>query len=258
MRVLLHSTPPSELPSDQIEVVWSDNADVESLLRATEGIDWVIATASGPAMHLVDAAKVNGVRHLVLITSRMADDRWDFMPSYPARARDERHLAESGVPFTVLRPGGIVDPDDGEPFRSMARFARDRAPVRQFGPSTLPGVYVFTDELAEFAVQAHAYPATWGQRFDIGGPSMLTRERLWALIGEVVGEAPIVTFEPVELLTRLRLEAEEAGDPSLMMRLAREEVAAQIELGAPDMARINGVFGGIKQRDLGEWLRAFL
>jgi uncharacterized protein YbjT (DUF2867 family) len=188
----------------------------------------------------------------------MADDRWDFMPSYPARARDERHLAESGVPYTILRPAGIVDPDDGEPFRSMARFARDRVPVRQFGPPTLPGVYVFTDELAEFAVRAHAYPATWGERFDIGGPSTLTRESLWAVIGEVVGRVPLVTYEPVEVLTRLRTEAEEAGDRGLVIRLAREEVAAQMELGAPDMAAISESFGGVGQRDLGEWLQAFL
>ncbi len=140
----------------------------------------------------------------------------------------------------------------------MARFARDRIPVRQFGPPTLPGVYLFTDELAEFAVRAHAYPATWGQRFDISGRSALTREALWALLGEVVGRVPLVTFEPVEVLTRLRVEAEEAGDRGLVIRLAREEVAAQMELGAPDMAAVSESFGGVEQRDLGEWLRTFL
>ena len=260
VRTLLHTTPPDRLSTGDaaIDLFWGDVADRDSLFRATRGVDWVIATAPGNARHLVDAAAANGVRHLVLLTSRMADERWDFMPTYPARARDERYLAASGLPFTILRPGGIVDPDDGQPFPAMSGFVRDAVSVQQFGPPSLPAVYVFTDELAEFAVRAHAYRQTWGRTFDVGGPDTPTRDQLWTAIGEAVTAAPIVRYAPVDELIRLRMEAETAGDRALAMRLAREEVAAQIDLPAPDMAAMATLFGGVPQRNLRDWLRQSL
>ena len=259
VRALLHATPPGQLPAgDAVEFVWGDVGDLGSLARATTGVDWVIATAPGDARALVDAAAANGVRHVTLLTSRMADERWDFMPAYPARVRDERYLAASGIPFAVLRPGGIVDPDDGQPFPAMAGFARDAVPVQQFGPPSLPAVYVFTDELAEFAVRAHAYRETWDRTFDIGGPDAPTRDQLWAAIGDAAGVVPTVRYAPVEGLTRLRKEAEAAGDRFRAMRLAREEVAAQVDLPAPDMAAIAALFGSVAQRNLRDWLRGFL
>ncbi len=260
VRALLHTTPPDGLPTadGSIEFVWGDVADHDSLVRATRDADWVVATAPGPAKHLVDAAVANGVQHMVLLTSRMADERWDFMPVYPARVRDERYLAASGLPFTVLRPGGIVDPEDGQPFPAMAGFARDGVLVQQFGPPSLPAVYVFTDELAEFAFRAHAHSQTWGRTFDIGGPETPTRNGVWSAIGNAVGAAPMVNYAPVERLTRLRTEAEAAGDRPLAMRLAREEVAAQIDIPAPDMTATSALFGNVPQRHLRAWLRESL
>ena len=53
IRVLLHPTPLAELPKDEIEVARGDYGDRDSLLQATDDVDWVIATAGGSATHLI-------------------------------------------------------------------------------------------------------------------------------------------------------------------------------------------------------------
>ena len=135
VRALIHTTPTDEMPTEGVEYVEGDYQDKASLIRACQGIDWVIAAVGAQSAlrgldliekveyqgtaNLADAAKEQGVRHLSLISVRAADTRWDFYPVYPAKARAEQHLIESGVPHTIFRPGGMID-TGGAMFTGMA------------------------------------------------------------------------------------------------------------------------------------------
>ena len=140
----------------------------------------------------------------------------------------------------------------------MVGFVRNHVAAQQFGPATLPIVYTFSEELAEFAVRARIRRSTWAGIFQIGGPVAPSREDLWRLIGTIVEAMPLVPMPPVGNLTKLRLEAEQAGDRARAMRLAREEVAVQLDLPAPNMAATGALFGGGAQRNLSDWVTEFL
>jgi uncharacterized protein YbjT (DUF2867 family) len=94
-----------------------------SIRKAMEGVDRVISTATASSRGgedtieavdrigtaaLIEAAREAGVRRFVFVSA------WGFgkdMPFALARAKmeSERRLAESGVPWTVLRPGMFMD-----------------------------------------------------------------------------------------------------------------------------------------------------
>lgn len=68
------------------------------------------------AIALVDAAKAAGVERFVMLSSmgtREPEQGPDAMQHYfKAKAAADTHLQQSGVPFTIVRPGGLTD-DDG-------------------------------------------------------------------------------------------------------------------------------------------------
>ncbi len=78
------------------------------LREAVNGVDTVVhlATSLGrrdvtQAMHLVEAVRPSGVEHLVII-SIVGVDRIP-MPYYRAKLESERLIAESSIPYSVLR-----------------------------------------------------------------------------------------------------------------------------------------------------------
>lgn len=87
-----------------------DLDDRASLRAAVSGVSAVvlISPAAGPDQELgvVDAAAREGVAHVVKLTSKASPDspvarqRW--------HARTERHLADSGVPHTLLRSNAFM------------------------------------------------------------------------------------------------------------------------------------------------------
>ncbi len=119
-----------------VEVVAADVRDPASLKRALKGATYVISTVgagggpraeagNGPeeidnlgVANLARAAKQARVRQLVLVSSaaatRAADYPVPFMrPILGAKFKGENALRASGVPYTVVRPGGLVDEPGG-------------------------------------------------------------------------------------------------------------------------------------------------
>ncbi|MBM4197514.1 MAG: SDR family oxidoreductase [Gammaproteobacteria bacterium] len=119
-----------------VEIVEADVTKPETLTAAVAGARYVIsaigASAAKPpnnpeavdyrgVANLADAAKAAGVKHLVLMSSIGAGDD---NPSTPLnrmfgmvlswKGKGESHLRSSGVPYTIVRPGGLVDCDGGK------------------------------------------------------------------------------------------------------------------------------------------------
>lgn len=118
-------------------VVAADATKPETLGPAFKGVDYVVSTIgagspTGPnnpeavdykgVANMADAAKAAGVKQFVLMSSIGAgiED-----PNFPLnkgfgmvlkwKGKGEEHLRKSGVPYTIVRPGGLLNEDGGRP-----------------------------------------------------------------------------------------------------------------------------------------------
>ena len=123
-------------------LVAADATKPETLAPAFAGVDYVVSTIgagtpTGPnnpeavdykgVANLADAAKSAGVKQFVLMSSIGAgiED-----PDFPLnkgfgmvlkwKGRGEAHLRQSGVPYTIVRPGGLLNEDGGKPCKAGA------------------------------------------------------------------------------------------------------------------------------------------
>ena len=119
-----------------VEVVQGDVTKPETLGAALKGATFVISTigATSPAppnnpenvdfkgiANLVDAAKAAKVKHFVLESSIGAGNASPDMPLNKMfgmvllwKGKGEDHLRQSGVAYTVVRPGGLTDCEPGK------------------------------------------------------------------------------------------------------------------------------------------------
>lgn len=99
----------------------------EDLDHAVKGIDKVIfAAGSGSgtgedktisvdqegAIKLIDAAKKAGVKKFVMLSAMGADDpsqHEDMKVYFEAKHKADEHLKNSGIPYTIVRPGALTD-----------------------------------------------------------------------------------------------------------------------------------------------------
>ena len=99
-----------------------DNVDLVICVigsREIEGSNTAQVVDYGGVRNLVDAARAAGVRHFVLLTAIGATD-----PAHPFnratrgalewRYAGEEYLRDSGIPYTIVRPAGLVDQAAGE------------------------------------------------------------------------------------------------------------------------------------------------
>jgi uncharacterized protein YbjT (DUF2867 family) len=72
----------------------------------------------GGAVALIEAAQQHEIRRYVMVSAMGADrpERWSdqMLPYYEAKAGADKALAESGLDYTIVRPGGLTnDPGTG-------------------------------------------------------------------------------------------------------------------------------------------------
>jgi uncharacterized protein YbjT (DUF2867 family) len=132
----------AELPSG-VEIVTADVRDPKTLEAPMKGAMYVISAigasgrggdpANGPRQvdfegvrNLAQTANAAGVKHLVLVssaaTSKAATYPVEFMrPILAAKFEGEQALRGSGVPYTVVKPGGLLDEPGGAKEVSFAQ-----------------------------------------------------------------------------------------------------------------------------------------
>lgn len=178
-----------------IEHIEGDTVAGRGLAAALDGVDVVLHLAGGAkgddvaARNLATAARDAGVRHLVLISVIGADR----MPIgyFRAKAEAERMIAESGVPWTVLRAAQLHD------FVLPVAKGMARMPLLPV-PGGLRFEPVDGDEvaarLAELALGAPA-----GRVADLAGPEVLDVPQLVATFREATGARPRRGRLPIRL-----------------------------------------------------------
>jgi NADH dehydrogenase len=166
----------------EIELVVGDYSSEESLKQALEGVDYVITAVRAslydpPKVHysvevdgnrrLFRLAHAAGVRHLTFI-SLMHAEQFPENHIFNAKHQAENILRESGLDFTILRPGGLMS-------RSLLARTLTGLSKGWFTPvegENKPHSPMMYDDLAELAIRAHAVPEAWNRTFDVGGPKI--------------------------------------------------------------------------------------
>ena len=122
-----------DLEALSAEAVICDLEQEDDLSSFVSGADAVVFAAgagpgSGPerkktvdlggVVKLIDAARKEGIRRYVIVSSIGADDpsrgSEQMRPYLEAKAEADRRLADSGLDYTIVRPGGLTnDPGTG-------------------------------------------------------------------------------------------------------------------------------------------------
>jgi uncharacterized protein YbjT (DUF2867 family) len=118
----------TELHNVGAEAVLCDIEERDDISDCVRGADAVVFAAgagpgSGPerkrtvdyggAVKLIEAAKKNGIERYVIVSAVSADrpEVWSepMVPYYEAKRDADQALLESGLSYTIVRPGGLTD-----------------------------------------------------------------------------------------------------------------------------------------------------
>jgi uncharacterized protein YbjT (DUF2867 family) len=155
------------------EPIVLDIENVDDIDDAFAGAEAVVFAAgagagSGPARKLtvdyggavksVDAAIAKEIRRFVIVSAIGANhpENWsdEMKPYYEAKADADKFVAESGLDYTIVRPGGLTD-DPGTGMVSVGE--------------SLPGGQVTRDDVALVLAEVLRAENTVGKAFDLVG-----------------------------------------------------------------------------------------
>lgn len=161
---------------DRVSYFTGDVTDPATLTPAMQGVDAVISAigakgAKGPSRpevidyegvrNLVVAASAAGVRQFVLVSSRSATQK-----DHPLnrmfgnvliwKLKGEDALRTSGVPYTIIRPGGLGNGEPGE-----------KAFVIEQGDRSAGQTTIARSDLATVCVQALKHPEALNRTFEV-------------------------------------------------------------------------------------------
>ncbi|MEP0068619.1 complex I NDUFA9 subunit family protein [Pyruvatibacter sp.] len=230
----------------QVEAVYADIKDDESVARALSGADMAVnlvgilyesgkqkfdALQAEAAGRIAWSAKAKGVERLVHVSAIGAD------PESPAKYASSKAEGEAAVldafpEAVILRPSIIFGNGDGffNRFAAMAKFS-PALPLLGGGHTKMQPVYV--DDVADAVCTSLEDTSTQGKTYELGGPTVYSfkdlmqivldetqRKRIlapvpWAIArlqGRILGllPAPLLTLDQVRMLETDNVVSEEA------------------------------------------------
>ncbi len=206
-----------------IPLVEGDLKDAESLRRACRDVATVVSTASATIsrgagdsidtvdregqLRLVDAARDAGVRHLVYL-SFSGNVRGNF-PLHEAKRTVERHLMDSGVPYTIVRPSFFMEVW----LSPHAGFDPMGGTVRIYGSGESPVSMISAADVARYVAGCVDNPAARNQVIELGGPEAVTYNDVVALFERALGRSLVRQHVP-----EAALETQMASAPEPLQR----------------------------------------
>jgi uncharacterized protein YbjT (DUF2867 family) len=177
-----------------VEIVTGDMSDPASLTDAFDRVDRALMISS-PAMDMVntqrkfiDAAKAAGVHHLIKFSGLDARPDTTF-PFGITHLEIERHLEQSGLAWTHLRPTGFMQ----EYLREAPTIAADGALYLPLGDVRLNPVDLV--DVGKIGFHLLRDGGHEGKRLPVTGPEALTMteiaERISTAIGREVRYVPV-------------------------------------------------------------------
>jgi uncharacterized protein YbjT (DUF2867 family) len=189
--------------------------DPASLRQACAGIATVITTANSAARggrdtvesveiagnrNLIDAARASGVGHFIFI-SALGVSEDSPVPFMRGKAVAERHLRESGMPFTIVQPNIFLDVWAGMLVLGPVMAGQ---PVTLIGAGRRRHSMIAADDVASFTVACVDNDAALNRTIPLGGPVAVSWQEVVAAAGRALGrDIPIVTAAPADGLPGL-------------------------------------------------------
>ncbi|RDY86864.1 SDR family oxidoreductase [Bacillus amyloliquefaciens] len=165
------------------EAVLADlEGSAEDIAKAAEGCDAIVFTAGSGgstghdktllidldgAAKAVEAAKKAGIKRFIMVSALQAHNRanWNeaLKPYYVAKHYADKILEASGLTYTIIRPGGLLnDPGTGN-IKAAADLERGS---------------ISRDDVANTVIASLDEPNTYEKAFDLTAGSMPVREAL--------------------------------------------------------------------------------
>ncbi|MGB1285636.1 MAG: SDR family oxidoreductase [Aggregatilineales bacterium] len=180
-----------------VEIMQADLLDEQSVRRACEGVDMVLASVASMFGHgknasknvdytgqcrLIDIARENSVQHFVYISTQEAthDNPVSFFRN---KARTEDYLRESGLSYTILRASAFFSPH----VELIGDGILKGGKAMIMGQGENPRNFIANCDVAKFVVVAFDNPAAHNQTIDIGGLDNLTSKQVAEVYAKVAG-----------------------------------------------------------------------
>lgn len=220
-----------------VELIEGDLKDPTTLQRACQGRAAVISTASASLSRqagdniqsvdldgqksLIDAAKAAGVAKFVYISfsSNMTTDS----PVTAAKREVEQHLQSSGLDYTILRCGFLME----VMVAPLVGFDYANAKAVVYGSGENPLSLVSMDDVASMCALSLEHPQASNTVIEFGGPEPVTLHQLVATFEEVKGQPFEMQHVPEEALVGSWEGADEPISKSInaiMVDFARGDV----------------------------------
>lgn len=219
-RVMIRKTTPdekrNELTKFGLQLVEGDLRDKATFAHALAGITTVITTVSSMPftyvpgenditsvdeqgmMNFIDAAKQNGVKHFIY-TSFSENINLDF-PLSNTKRKVENYLQQSGMTYTILRPGFFMEVW----LSAMVGFDAQNGNVNLFGTGTNPVAFISLKDVAKFAVESITNPNAKNAILELGGPENIKPLDVVKTFEEVLGKKiEIRNFPEADLQVQL-------------------------------------------------------
>jgi uncharacterized protein YbjT (DUF2867 family) len=205
-----------------VQVVQGDLRKKESLSQVFQGVTTVVTSVSSMPfsyqpgendiqkvdedgmINLIDAAKSAGVKHFIY-TSFSKNLDLDF-PLRNAKRKVEKHLQESGITYTILRPGCFMEVW----LTAAVGFDALNGKVNVCGTGTNQVAYISYKDVAKFAVESISNPAAKNATLELGGPENLSQLDAVKIFEDVLQKKIEVGHIPVDAL---RSQLDGAEDP---------------------------------------------
>lgn len=137
----------------------------------------------------------SGMKRLVAVSStRIFSKSWRRAGDIAAA---ERSIAESGVPFTILRPTMIYGTVDDRNISQLIRAVRKWSVIPLPGGGTAVFQPVHVDDLAGAILAALKNPASIGRTYDIPGGSAHSLRGIVEIIGSAFGKKISIVSVPL-------------------------------------------------------------
>ncbi|MEO3850224.1 NAD(P)H-binding protein [Streptomyces sp. B8F3] len=240
---------PVDLPAGAGHVR-GDLAAAETLRPALQGAEALFLHDGGAGGHgldpraLLDVARGEGVRRVVLLSSQGVATRPESHSHGGVMRAIEEAVRESGLAWTILRPGGFAS--NACAWAESVRA--ERTVAAPFGDVGIP--VIDPADIAGVAAVALGKDEHDGQIYELNGPVAVTPRQQAEAIGAALGE-PVRFVELTRQEAHLRMAAF-LPEPVVETTLAvlGEPNAAELRL-SPDAERILGR----APRPFAEWAR---
>ncbi|MEU4340764.1 NAD(P)H-binding protein [Nocardia sp. NPDC023852] len=204
----------------------ADLTELDTLSPAFAGAKALFLHDTGTSAHLMnpravlELAAAGGVERIVQLSSQGVVTRPQSASHGNLGQSFEDAVRESGMEWTILRPGGFAS----NAFAWVESVRGHRAVAAPFGDIGLP--IIDPSDIAEVAAAVLCEAGHAGQSYELTGPTLSTPRQRAAAIGATLGE-------PIEFIEQTRAEAR-----AQMLRFMPESVVETTLtiLGAPTAA----------------------